>query len=383
MGMADTVNNEVFYGLILSMSGFLLATFLTPIYTHFAYKYKFWKKQKKTTLTGEALPVMTKLHAKKFKRAFPTMAGIIGVVTVTVVTVVCNLNREQTWLPLLGFVGGSIVGLIDDLINVFGSGKGAAGLRAPVKFAMITGLGLFLGWWFAVKLGWTAIAVPFIGDVQVGVIGMILIFAFAVVATSNAVNISDGLDGLAGGLAMLAYGAYGVIALLQGQWMLTAFCLTVVGWLLSYIWFNVPPARFMMGDTGSFAIGAGLGVVAMMTDAFFLLPIIGALFVVEAGSSLIQIFWKKVFKKKLFISAPIHHHLEAKGWNEAKIVMRFWVIAGMFAIIGIFLAVQGGIVRGMKQQQAVDRSIWTEMSEGERTVPNVNNQNNSPRSGNA
>ncbi len=381
--MADTVNNEVFYGLILSMSGFLLATFLTPIYTHFAYKYKFWKKQKKTTLTGDALPVMTKLHAKKFKRAFPTMAGIIGVVTVTIVTVVCNLNREQTWLPLLGFVGGSVVGLIDDLINVFGSGKGAAGLRAPVKFAMITGLGLFLGWWFAVKLGWTEIAVPFLGDAQVGVIGMILIFAFAVVATSNAVNISDGLDGLAGGLAMLAYGAYGVIALLQGQWMLTAFCLTVVGWLLSYIWFNVPPARFMMGDTGSFAIGAGLGVVAMMTDAFFLLPIIGALFVVEAGSSLIQIFWKKVFKKKLFISAPIHHHLEAKGWNEAKIVMRFWVIAGMFAIIGVFLAVQGGIVRGVKQQQAVDRSIWSEMSGEERIVPNVNNQDDGSRSGNA
>lgn len=381
--MADTVNNEVFYGLILSMSGFLLATFLTPIYTHFAYKYNFWKKQKKTTLTGDALPVMTKLHAKKFKRAFLTMAGIIGVVTVTIVTVVCNLNREQTWLPLLGFVGGSVVGLIDDLINVFGSGKGAAGLRAPVKFAMITGLGLFLGWWFAVKLGWTEIAVPFLGDAQVGVIGMILIFAFAVVATSNAVNISDGLDGLAGGLAMLAYGAYGVIALLQGQWMLTAFCLTVVGWLLSYIWFNVPPARFMMGDTGSFAIGAGLGVVAMMTDAFFLLPIIGALFVVEAGSSLIQIFWKKVFKKKLFISAPIHHHLEAKGWNEAKIVMRFWVIAGMFAIIGVFLAVQGGIVRGVKQQQAVDRSIWSEMSGEERIVPNVNNQDDGSRSGNA
>ena len=353
--MADTINNEVFYGLILAMSGFLLATFLTPIYTHFAYKYKFWKKQKKTTMT---LPVMTKLHAKKFKRAFPTMAGIIGVVAVTLVTIICNLNREQTWLPLLGFVGGSFVGLIDDLINVFGSGKGAAGLRAPVKFAMITGLGLFLGWWFAVKLGWTTIAVPFIGDVQVGTIGMILIFAFAVVATSNAVNISDGLDGLAGGLAMLAYGAYGVIALLQGQWMLTAFCLTVVGWLLSYIWFNVPPARFMMGDTGSFAIGAGLGVVAMMTDAFFLLPIIGILFVLEAGSSLIQIFWKKVFKKKLFISAPIHHHLEATGWNEAKIVMRFWVIAGMFAIIGIFLAAQGGIVRDMKQQ-----ALWRNNNE--------------------
>ncbi len=339
--MVDTISNETFYGLILALGAFFLATFLTPIYTYFAYKYHFWKKQKQKTMTGEDLPVMTKLHARKFKRAFPTMAGIIGVVTVGLVTVICNLNREQTWLPLVGFLGGSVVGLIDDIINVFGSGRGAAGLRAPVKFAMITILGLLMGWWFAVKLGWTTIEVPFIGAMEVGVVGMILIFAFAVVATSNAVNISDGLDGLAGGLALMAYGAYGVIALFQGQWMLTAFCLTVVGWLLSYIWFNVPPARFMMGDTGSFAIGAGLGVVAMMTNSFFLLPVIGILFVVEAGSSLLQMFWKKVFKKKLFISAPIHHHLEAKGWNEAKIVMRFWVIAGVFAIIGVFLAAQG------------------------------------------
>ena len=163
-------------------------------------------------------------------------------------------------------------------------------------------------------------------------------------ALRNAVNISDGLDDLARGLMMIAYGAYGVIALLQGQWMLCGFCLTVVGWLLSYVWFNVPPARFMMGDVGSFALGAGLGVVAMMTNAFLLLPVIGILLVIEAGSSLLQMFWKAVFKKKLFISAPIHHHLEAKGWGEPKIVMRFWVIAGIFAIIGIFLATMGGIV---------------------------------------
>lgn len=357
--MADTLNNETFYGLILALSAFFLATFLTPIYTHLAYKYKFWKKQKKETVTGEKLTVVAKLHAKKIARHFPTMAGVIGVVTVTIVTVICNLNREQTWLPLLGFLGGSVVGLIDDLINVFGSGKGAAGLRAPVKFAMITAVGLFLGWWFAVKLDWTTIEIPFIGPWEVGIVGMITIFAFAVVATSNAVNISDGLDGLAGGLAMLAYGAYAVIALLQGQWMLTAFCLTVVGWLLSYIWFNVPPARFMMGDVGSFALGAGLGVVAMMTNAFFLLPIIGVLFVVEAGSGLLQIFWKKVFHKKIFIAAPIHHHLEAKGWGEAKIVMRFWVIAGVFAIIGVFLAAQGGIIKMPEQSSNETEISWS------------------------
>ncbi len=362
--MEDTLNNETFYGLILALSAFFLATFLTPIYTYFAYKYKFWKKQKTETMTGEKLEVVAKLHAKKIARHFPTMAGLIGVVTVFLVTWICNLNREQTWLPLAGFLGGSLVGFIDDLINLFGSGKGAAGLRAPVKFAMITAIGVALGWWFAVKLGWTDIMVPFVGDVEIGVAGMIALFAFAVVATSNAVNISDGLDGLAGGLAMLAYGAYAVIALFQGQWMLTAFCLTVVGWLLSYIWFNVPPARFMMGDTGSFAIGAGLGVVAMMTNAFFLLPIIGILFVVEAGSSLIQIFWKKVFRKKLFISAPIHHHLEAKGWGEAKIVMRFWVIAGVFAILGVFLAAQGGIVSRQRVMHGEVQAVTQEGNKG-------------------
>lgn len=342
--MEQTFSNEMFYDLILALGAFLMAMFLTPIYTHFAYKYKFWKKQKKTTLQGDSLPVMTKLHAHKFKRAFPTMAGIIGLVTVVTVTLICNFNRGQTWLPLAGFIGGAVVGLIDDLINVFGSGKGAAGLRAPIKFAMISAVGLVLGWFFASKLGWTSVHIPFVGYLELGVVGTVLLFAFAVVATSNAVNISDGLDGLAGGLMMIVYGAYGIIALFQGQWLLTGFCLVVVGWLLSYVWFNVPPARFMMGDVGSFALGAGLGVVAMMTNAFLLLPVIGILLVVEAGSSLIQMFWKKVFKKKLFISAPIHHHLEAKGWGEAKIVMRFWVIAGVFALIGVFIAAAGGII---------------------------------------
>jgi len=288
-------SEEIFYGLLLALAGFLFSMILTPFYTHFAYKYKFWKKQKQTTVDGKSLPVMTKLHAHKFEHVFPTMAGLIGVVAVTAVTWIFNLDRGQTWLPLVGFLGGALVGVIDDVINIFGSGRGAAGLRGPVKFLLITAVGLALGWFFAVKLGWTSMLIPFYGDFEVGIVGMILIFAFAVVATSNAVNISDGLDGLSGGLAMLAYAAYGVIALLQGNMLLFGFCLTVVGWLLSYIWFNVPPARFMMGDTGSFALGAGLGVVSMMTNAFLLLPIIGLPFVVEAGSSLIQLFSKKVF----------------------------------------------------------------------------------------
>lgn len=340
----EHISDEVFHGLLLALAGFLFAMFFTPIYTHFAYKYKFWKKQKQTTVDGKALPIMTKLHAHKFKRAFPTMAGLVGVLSVTAVTWIFNLDRGQTWLPLVGFLGGALVGVIDDVINIFGSGQGAAGLRGPVKFFLISAVGLALGWFFAYKLGWTSILVPFVGNFEIGAIPVLLIFAFAVVATSNAVNITDGLDGLSGGLAMMAYGAYGVIALFQGNIMLFGFCLTVVGWLLSYIWFNVPPARFMMGDTGSFALGAGLGVVSMMTNSFLLLPIIGLPFVVETGSSLIQLISKKFFHKKVFISAPLHHHLEAKGWGEAKIVMRFWIVAGVCAIVGVFIAATGGAI---------------------------------------
>ena len=342
--MLPIISDELFHGLLLALAGFLISMALTPFYTHFAYKYKFWKKQKTETVDGKDLPVMRKLHAHKFKHVFPTMAGLIGVVAVTVVTWAFNLDRGQTWLPLVGFLGGALVGVIDDVINIFGSGRGAAGLRGPVKFILITIVGVVLGWFFAVKLGWTTMLIPFFGDLEIGVVGMILIFAFAVVATSNAVNISDGLDGLSGGLAMMAYGAFGVIALFQGNILLFGFCLTVVGWLLSYIWFNVQPARFMMGDTGSFALGAGLGVVAMMTNSFLLLPVIGLPFVIEAGSSLLQLFWKKFFHHKLFISAPLHHHLEAKGWGEAKIVMRFWIVAGVCAIMGVFFAATGGAI---------------------------------------
>lgn len=337
-----SINDEMFYGLPLALASFLISMALTPIYTHFAYKYKFWKKQKKTTVDGKDLPIMRKLHAHKFAHVFPTMAGLVGVIAVAITTLCLNLDRGQTWLPLAGFLGGAAVGFIDDAINVFGSGKGAAGLRGPVKFILISAVGLVLGWFFAYKLGWTTILIPYVGNFEVGLVGMILIFAFSVVATSNAVNITDGLDGLSGGLAMIAYGAYGVIALFQGNMLLFGFCLTVVGWLLSYIWFNVPPARFMMGDTGSFALGAGLGVVAMMTNAFLLLPIICLPAVVETASSLIQLVSKKLFHRKLFISAPLHHHLEAKGWGEAKIVMRFWIIAGVCAIVGIFVAATGG-----------------------------------------
>ena len=325
---------------LLSIAAFLLAMFLTPIYTFLAYRYRFWKKQRDTSTTGEKLLVFVKLHEQKFKRNIPTMAGAIGVIAIAAVTLF-NLDRGQTWLPLAGLIGGAIVGLIDDIINLRGNGTGVAGMRSSVKFIMITAIGVALGWFFFAKLGYHSIHVPFVGDFSVGW-GMIPLFAFAVVATGNAVNISDGLDGLAGGLLTTSFTAFGVIALLQGQVALAGFAFTAVGALLSYLWFNIYPARFFMGDVGSFAFGVSLGVVAMLTNTLFLLPIIGLIFVAEAGSSLLQIISKRYFGRKIFVSAPIHHHLEAGGWPETKITMRFWVIAAVMAIIGVFLAIAGG-----------------------------------------
>jgi len=326
---------------LLSVGAFLLAMILTPVYTLVAYRYRFWKKQRSTSTTGEKLEVFTKLHADKFKRNIPTMAGLIGVISIFVVTFFFNLNRAETWLPLAALIGGGAVGLLDDIINIRGRGLGVAGLRSSLKFAMITVLATALGWFFYVKLGYNTVHLPFLGDLALGWT-IVPLFVFAVVATSNAVNISDGLDGLAGGLLAISFGTFGVIALLQGHMLLSGFCFTAVGALLSYLWFNIYPARFFMGDVGSFAFGTSLGVVAMLTNTLFLLPIIGIIFVVEAGSSLVQIASKRLLHRKVFLSAPIHHHLEATGWPETKVTMRFWVIGCIAGFTGIMLALAGG-----------------------------------------
>ncbi len=240
-----------------------------------------------------------------------------------------NLDgRGQTWLPLAAFMGGGAVGFIDDIINIRGKKLGVAGLRSSIKFLMIAVIGLVLGWFFYERLGFTTLQVPFVGSFDIGIL-IVPLFAFIVTATGNAVNISDGLDGLAGGLLMSSFGAFAVIALLQNQPMLAGFCLTVVGALLSYLWFNIHPARFFMGDVGSFAYGVSLGVVAMLTNSLLLLPVIGFVFVIEAGSSLFKLSQRDYFGKKIFISAPIHHHLEAIGWPETKVTMRFWVIGSV------------------------------------------------------
>lgn len=325
----------------LSFLGFCAAMLLTPIYTFFAYKYKWWKLKRTHSTTGELLQVVAQLSTRK--RNVPTMAGLIVIISVAIITLLFNLDRTQTWLPLAALLGGALVGLIDDIINVRSDGTGVAGLRAPIKFAMITIVAAIGAWFFYDKLGYTSIHIPFLSEVTLGW-WLIPLFILVVVSTSNAVNISDGLDGLAGGLLTSAFGAFGVIAALQGNFGIAAFCFTIVGALLSYVWFNIPPARFFMGDVGSFAFGTALGVVAMLTNTLFLLPLIALVFVIEAGSSVIQILSKKIFHRKVFISAPIHHHLQAVGWEKTRVTMRFWVIGQVCAAIGILLALTGGFI---------------------------------------
>ena len=206
------------------------------------------------------------------------------------------------------------------------------------RLLIYTVIASFGAWWFYSKLEWSMVHLPFIGNFDIG-LWYIPIFIFILVATAFSVNEVDGLDGLAGGTLLTAFGAYGVIAYSQGHFDLAAFCGVIIGALLAFLWFNIHPAKFFMGDTGAMSLGITLGVIAMLTNQFLLLPIISLILVAESGSVILQLISKKLrHGKKVFLSAPIHHHLEAKGWPESQITMRFWIISFMTAAIGLIIA---------------------------------------------
>jgi phospho-N-acetylmuramoyl-pentapeptide-transferase len=243
-------------------------------------------------------------------------------------------------LPLFALVASGIIGAIDDLLNVRGIGPNRCGLAFRYKFFLYLIIAALGAWWFYFKLGWDVFHVPGLGDIFLGW-WYIPLFIAVIIFMAFSVNQTDGLDGLAGGTLAIAYSAYGFIALADGKVALAAFCGTIVGALLAFLWFNVYPARFFMGDTGSMALGATLGIIAFLTNQVAVLPIIGFVFFLEALSTMIQLFSKKFFHKKVFLSAPIHHHLEALGWPETKVTMRFWIIAAAMSVIGLMIALIG------------------------------------------
>lgn len=342
--------------LFLSTLAFLFTISWTPLWTKILYKYKLGKQIRNSGLT----PVFSALHAKK--SGTPTMGGVLIWGTVLIFSFLFSylanifpgsaiaklnfLSRPETFLPLGALIASALVGLFDDWLDVKGKGvKGGGGLTIKHRlliYAIIAAIGAC---WFYFKLGWVHLSIPFVGTFEIGW-WYILIFIGAIVATSFSVNETDGLDGLAGGALLSGFSSYAVIAFMLGKYDLAAFCAVIVGALLAFLWFNITPARFYMGDTGAMSLGVTLGIIAMLTDTLFILPIIGLVFVFESLSVMIQLISKKLRNgKKVFLSSPIHHHLEAIGWSEAKIVMRFWIIAGVSAVLGVCIFILDKIAR--------------------------------------
>ncbi len=334
--------------LFLATLAFVFAVGWTPVLTHFLYKYKLGKQIRNNGST----PIFTKMHAHK--AGTPTMGGLLVWVTVLVFSLLFFylakilpwdifpaldfLSRPQTLLPLGALVATALVGLVDDWLDVRGKGLlGGGGLRIKHRLVIYTVIALIGAWWFYFKLNWTVLHVPFLGNFEIGW-WYIPFFIFIIVGTAFSVNETDGLDGLAGGLLLIAYAAYGVIAFALERYDLASFCGVIVGALLAFLWFNINPARFFMGDTGAMSLGITLGIIAMLTNYALLLPVIGFLFLVESLSVIVQVLSKRLRRgKKIFLSSPLHHHFQAVGWSEPKIVMRFWVIGGVTAVIGLVI----------------------------------------------
>lgn len=333
--------------LFFATLAFLLSFLATPLLTHFLYKHKLGKKIRNSGAT----PVFSSLHAHK--EGTPTMGGILiwGAVLVLGLafyllaaifpeSLLARLNfltRPETLLPLGALMAAALIGLFDDWLDVRGRGVlGGGGLKLRHRLLIYAVIALIGALWFYFKLDWTVFHVPFFGNFEIGP-WYIPLFVFIIVATSFSVNETDGLDGLAGGTLLVAFAAYAVIAFSMGRYDLATFCAVIIGALAAFLWYNIPPARFYMGDTGSMSLGVTLGIIAMLTNSALLLLFIGLVFVIESLSVLIQIVSKRWRGRKVFRSAPIHHHFQALGWPESKVVMRFWVVSGIGAVIGLMI----------------------------------------------
>lgn len=343
-------NIEIIRLLTLSAVSFVVAMILTPAITAILYKYHLGVSIRDEGST----PIYSKLH--KNKSGTPTMGGVIVWLTLLIVMAAMYLlagviqapdwirhlnffSRSETLLPLGILIASAIVGLIDDIFNVRrrGGGKGG-GMTIKHRLVLYTLIAAAGALWFYFKLDWDLLHIPFFGEFSLGP-WYIAVFIFVIVASAFSVNETDGLDGLAGGVLLSCFAAYAAIALLNGKYDLAAFCAVIIGGLLAFLWFNINPARFFMGDTGAMSLGITLGVVAMLTQSALLLPIIGFVFMVESVTVILQLTSKRLFKRKIFLSTPIHHHFEAIGWPEPKVVMRFWVISSVAAVLGLIIAI--------------------------------------------
>lgn len=357
----DTIPEVLDAAKIIVLGGFsfILAFLITPLWSKFLYSHKIGIKIKNKSVDGQKLSYVNKMHAHK--AGTPTMGGVIVWGTVLLLAVISfrlspwlsekmhsvwvgrlNLiSRSQTWLPLFTLFTTALLGLLDDWMSIRkkGSNKGG-GMRFAWRLFWVIFMALGGAYWFYSKLGWSGIHLPGVGNFTIG-LWYIPLFIFIIVATAFSSNETDGLDGLNAGILIQAFCAFSIISFVQDKTTLAAFCAVIAGALLAFLWFNFYPARFFMGDTGAFSLGATLGIVALLTNSVLVLPLIVSIYVIESLSVIIQLIGKKIFGHKLFLAAPIHHHFEAKGWPETKVTVRFWIINLVIGIVGVLVAIIG------------------------------------------
>ncbi len=339
------VLEQVVRVIIITTAAFFVALATTPAWLSFLSKHRMQKQIR----TSSAAPVYNKFHEKK--AGTPTSGGIIVWSTVAILAFVFwvgsyffdgawkDLNfidRSQTYLPLATLLGAALVGLVDDWFGASKLGPNGGGLKVRHKLLVYTVIAAIGAWWFYYKLGRTELVVPFLGALPLGAWYM-LFFVFVIVATAFSANETDGLDGLFGGTALFAFLALTAVAFSTGLYHLAVFGGATIGALLAFLWFNIYPAKFFMGDTGSMSLGITIGVIAMLTNTALLLPLFAFILVVESLSVIIQLTSKKFFGRKVFLSTPIHHHFEAIGWHESQITMRFWIISAVASSVGLVL----------------------------------------------
>ena len=334
--------------LILSL---VVTLFASIPFINLLYRLKFQRQvESQKDIFGSYTSIVNRLHG--WKAGTPNAGGILIIFISIVLSAVffkivpgydivtklygVNWTPVILYLTLIGF--GSL-GFYDD-IRKFYSLKiaGTWGLRLRYKFLLQVILSLGIGYLLFSQLGLNSVHIPILNtDLYLGNL-FVIWAAFVIISTTNAVNITDGLDGLAVGLIIMALAAFWVLSAGIGLSGTTLFIAVMIGSLLAFLYFNIYPARVWLGDTGALALGAVLAVIALLVDASLILPLIGFVFVIEAASSLVQMVTKGLFKKRILTAAPLHHHFEAKGWDETKVTMRFWLVGAVFAFVGLFIA---------------------------------------------
>lgn len=340
--------------LLPGVTAFCIGILITPTLTRFLYSHKMWKKKAgKQALDGSEALIFNQLHKDKEVNT-PRMGGIIiwasAGITTLIIWILSQIipsdilnkldfiSRNQTWIPLFTLLAGAIIGLIDDILEIK---SGTGGLPLKKRLFLVGSIGLACGLWFLYKLDIVSIGLP-LGELYLGIFFPIFFALVTIFIYSG--GVIDGIDGLAGGIFATMFTAYAGIAFYQQQINLAAFCITITGALLAFLWFNIPPARFYMSETGSMPLTITLTVVAFMTDklgegyGILVLPVIALPLIVTSLSNIIQVASKKLRGKKVFLVAPIHHHFEALGWPSYKVTMRFWIVSVVCAMLGVILA---------------------------------------------